>query len=459
MNRFLAVLTLCVLGCGSAAASEPDEAGLAREIYAQLVEINTSDSVGDNTAAARAMEKRLLDAGFPAGDIRILVPHERKGNLVARLHGTGQRKPLLLLAHLDVVEARREDWSMDPFKFVEKDGYYYGRGSSDDKAMAAIFVANLIRLKREGFVPDRDLILALTSDEEGGDWNGVDYLLREHRALIDAAYGLNEGGRGQIKDGRRLANTVGTSEKVYLSFTLEARNPGGHSSVPRKDNAIYELAAALGRVAAHSFPARLTDTTRLYFERLAASQPAPLAAAMRGVARVPPDPAAVETLSEIPVYASTLRTTCVATRLEGGHAENALPQMARAVVNCRMHPKDPPDWVREQLVAAIADAGVSVTPIGTPHPSPESPIEPELFGAVERLTEQMWPGVPVLPTLGTGASDSLYLRSVGIPMYGVSGIFGDMDDGRAHGRDERVLVTSFHEGREFLYRLVKALSS
>jgi acetylornithine deacetylase/succinyl-diaminopimelate desuccinylase-like protein len=460
MSKTLPVAFLLAFGASTRApAAEPDPAALARDIYAQLVEINTTDSVGDNTAAAKAVAQRLREAGFPEADLNLIVPHERKGNLVARLHGTGKRKPLLLLAHLDVVEARREDWSVDPFAFLEKDGYYYGRGSSDDKAMAAIFVANLIRLKREGYQPDRDLILALTSDEEGGAWNGADLLVREHRPLVDAAYGLNEGGRGQMKDGRKLANAVGTSEKVYLSFTLEARNAGGHSSLPRKDNAIYELAAALGRLASYSFPVRLTDTTRVYFERLAASQPAALAADMRGVAQSPPDAAAVARLSEVPLYNSTLRTTCVATRLTGGHADNALPQSASAVVNCRMHPSDAPEWVRERLVEAVADRQVTVTPIGSARPSPESPLNRELFGAVERLTEAMWPGVPVLPTLVTGASDSLYFRGAGIPMYGVSGIFGDVDDVRAHGKDERVLVKSFNEGREFLYRLVKALSS
>ncbi len=460
MNKALLVACLLAVGVSNrTAAAEPDEAALAREIYAQLVEIDTTDSVGDNTAAAEAMAKRLREAGFPEADLELIVPHERKGNLVARLHGTGRRKPLLLLAHLDVVEARREDWSFDPFRFLEKDGYDYGRGSADDKAMAAIFTANLIRLKREGFTPDRDLILALTSDEEGGDWNGAELLVREYRPLIDAAYGLNEGGRGQIKDGRKLANVVGTSEKVYLSFRLEAKNAGGHSSLPRKDNAIYQLAAALGRVASDSFPARLTDTTRLYFERLAASQPEAIAADMRAVAKQPPEAAAVARLSGVPLYNSTLRTMCVATRLEGGHADNALPQTARGVVNCRMHPNDPPEWVRERLVEAVADPQVTVTAIGSAFPSPESPLDPELFGAVEKLTEAMWPGVPVLPTMGTGASDSIYFRGAGIPMYGVSGIFGDVDDVRAHGRDERVLVKSFHEGREFLYRLAKALST
>src|SRR5262245_30107874 len=423
------------------AAEEPPD--LDREIYRELVEIDTTDSKGDNTAAAQAMAQRLRGAGFDATDVLVLVPHERKGNLVARLRGTGARKPLLLLAHLDVVEARREDWSTDPFRFLEQDGFFYGRGTADDKAMAAIFTANLIRLKQEGYRPDRDLILALTADEEGGAWNGVDFLLREHRDLIDAAYGLNEGGRGQIKDGRRIANVIQTSEKVYLSYVFEVKDAGGHSSIPRKDNAIYRLAAGLGRLANFTFPVRTTETSRLYFERLAASQPEPVAADMRAVAHVPPDPAAVARLSETPLYNSTLRTTCVATRLDAGHADNALPQTARAVVNCRMHPDDPADWVQRTLVDAIADPQISVTPKGTARLSPSSPLLPELVGAVERITEEMWPGVPVLPTLSTGATDSLYLRGAGIPMYGASGIFSDIDDVRAHGKDERVLVQSF----------------
>lgn len=435
------------------------QADLARAILHELIEIDTSDSKGDNTVAAEAMARRLRAAGFAEGDVRVLVPHERKGNLVARLRGSGARKPLLLLAHLDVVEARRADWSFDPFRFLEQDGYYYGRGTSDDKAMAAIFVANLVRMKQEGYRPDRDLILALTADEEGGDWNGVEFLLREHRDLIDAAYGLNEGGRGQLKDGRRLANVIQTSEKVYLSFSLEVKDPGGHSSVPRKDNAIYRLAAGLGHLAAFSFPPRTTETSRLYFERLAASQPEPLASDMRAAARVPPDATALARLSELPLYNSMLRTTCVATRLDAGHADNALPQTARAVVNCRMHPDDPADWVERTLVEAIADPRIAVTRMGAAKPSPASPLSPEILGAAERITNEMWPGVPVLPTLSTGATDSLYLRGAGIPMYGVSGIFGDIDDVRAHGKDERILVKSFHEGREFLYRLVKALSS
>jgi acetylornithine deacetylase/succinyl-diaminopimelate desuccinylase-like protein len=444
----------------SARAAGPDpDAALAREVLRELVGIDTTDSNGDNTAAAEAMARRLRDAGFPAEDVRLLAPRERKGNLVARFRGTGARKPLLLLAHLDVVEARRDDWSVDPFVLLEREGYFYGRGTSDDKAMAAIFVANLVRLRREGYRPDRDLLLALTADEEGGTANGVDWLLHEHRPLVEAAYGLNEGGRGQLKDGRRIANVIQTSEKVYLSFRLEVKSPGGHSSLPVKDNAIYRLAAGLGRLAAFSFPVRTTETTRSYFERLAASQPEPVASDMRAVARNPPDEAAAARLSETPLYNSTLRTTCVATRLEAGHADNALPQAARALVNCRMHPDDPPAWVEKTLVEVLSDARIEVVPVGEARPSPPSPLGPEVLGAVERVTAEMWPGVPVLPTLSTGATDSLYLRRAGIPMYGVSGLFGDVDDVRAHGRDERILVRSFDEGCEFLYRLTKALSS
>src|SRR5215831_7498688 len=295
-------------GPGAQPAALAPHQQLLREIYQELIEINTTNSIGDNTKAAEAMARRLIAAGFPAADVQVLVPAPRKGNVVARLRGTGARKPLLLLAHLDVVEARREDWSVDPFELLEKDGYFYGRGTSDDKAMAAIFVANVIRLRQEGYRPDRDLVLALTADEEGGTANGVDFLLREHRPLLEAAFGLNEGGRGQMKNGRRIANVIQTSEKVYLSFRLEVKSPGGHSSLPVKDNAIYTLAAGLGRLAAFSFPVRTTETTRAYFERLAASQPEPLASDMRAVARPTPDPAAAARLSESPLYNSTLRT-------------------------------------------------------------------------------------------------------------------------------------------------------
>src|SRR5262249_38756086 len=285
-----------------------------------------------------------------------------------------------------------------------------------------------------------------TADEEGGTANGVDWLLREHRPLLEAAFGLNEGGRGQIKDGRRIANVIQTSEKVYLSFRLEVKSPGGHSSLPVKDNAISRLAAGSARLPAAWSPVRTTETTRPYSEGLAAGQPEPVASDMRAVARVTPDPAAAARLSETPLYNSTLRTTCVATRLDAGHADNALPQTARALVNCRMHPDDPPAWVEKTLIEVLADPRIAVTAVGEARPSPPSPLQPEILGPVERITSEMWPGVSVLPILSTGATDSLYLRRAGIPMYGVSGLFGDVDDVRAHGRDERILVGSFDEG-------------
>jgi acetylornithine deacetylase/succinyl-diaminopimelate desuccinylase-like protein len=438
----------------------PPERRLAREIYAQLVEINTTDSAGgDNTAAAEAMAARLRNAGLPAADVQVLAPHPQKGNLVARLRGTGQRRPLLLLAHLDVVAARREDWSFDPFVFREQDGYFYGRGTSDDKAMAAIFVANLIRFLQEGFRPDRDIILALTADEEGGDWNGVSFLLEKHRALIDAELGLNEGGGGHIKDGRRVANTVQASEKVFQSFRLEVKNPGGHSSLPVPENAIYRLAAGLGRLAAFRFPARLNEVTRAFFTRTAAASTGAEAADMKAILSDPPDGAAGERLSRRAYYNALLRTTCVATRLDGGHADNALPQTARAIVNCRLLPDEPPAQVQRTLERVLADEKITVTPLAPAKPSPPSPLLPAVLGPIERTTQALWPGVPVVPLMSTGATDALYLRGAGIPVYGVDGLFENIDDVRAHGKDERMSSESFYDGQEFLYRLVKALAS
>jgi acetylornithine deacetylase/succinyl-diaminopimelate desuccinylase-like protein len=439
--------------------SPPADMQLARAIFQELIEINTSDSSGDCTKAARAMAARLEGAGLPKADVQVLGPDPRKGNLVARLRGSGKRRPLLLLAHLDVVEARRDDWSFDPFVFREQGGYFYGRGTSDDKAMAAIFVTNLIRYLREGLRPERDLVLALTADEEGGRFNGVDWLLKTHRELVDAEFGLNEGGGGMIENGRRVANTIQASEKVYQSFRLEVRNPGGHSSLPVPDNAIVRLAEGLVRLSHYQFPARLNDVTRLFFERSAATVPEPEASDRRAAAKVPPDPAAIERLSAQPSLNARLRTTCVPTLLEGGHAENALPQLARATVNCRILPDEQPEDVRAAIVAALADAQIAVTAVAPAKPSPPSPPTAEILGPVERITSAMWPGVPVIPTMSTGATDSLYFRAAGIPMYGVDGLFEDVSDVRAHGRDERESVRSFYEGQEFLYRLVKALAS
>jgi acetylornithine deacetylase/succinyl-diaminopimelate desuccinylase-like protein len=350
---------------------------------------------------------------------------------------------------------------VDPFRFLEREGYYWGRGTTDDKDECAIHVANLIRWKQEGFVPKRDIVVALTADEEAGENNGVVWLLARHRDRIDAAFALNEGGGGMIKDGRRVQNSVQASEKIYQTFELEVTDPGGHSSLPRAENAIYRLSRALLAIEAHAFPVRLNEVTRVFFERSAALHPPEVAAAMRGILATPPDPAAITTLSAIPVYDARIRTTCVATQVEAGHAENALPQRAQATVNCRILPDGSQDEVEARLREVVADPQVTLRRLQEAHSikSPPSPLTPEVLGAIEQTTEELWPGVPVIPTMSTGATDSLFLRNAGIPVYGVSGIFHDVDDVRAHGRDERIPIRSFFEGQEFLYRLVKRLSS
>jgi acetylornithine deacetylase/succinyl-diaminopimelate desuccinylase-like protein len=446
-----------------AAAQEPtahDRA--ARAILEQLIGINTTDSSGSTTTAAEAMAARLKAAGFPDADVQVLGPNPRKGNLVARLRGRGRGKPILLLAHLDVVEARKEDWSpdIDPFTFLERDGFFYGRGTSDDKAQAAIWIATLIRLKEEGFVPARDLVVALTADEEGGTSNGVAWLLQNHRPAIDAEYCLNEGGGGEMKGGRHVANVVEAAQKVYHSVSLEVRNPGGHSSLPRKDNAIYRLAAGLTRLAEWEFPVQLNEVTRGYFAALASTETGQAAVDMRAVAQAVPDPAAAKRLADgSPHYNAMMRTTCVPTLLQGGHAENALPQLARAVVNCRLLPGADPREVDATLERVLADDGIAINATSQRAPSLPSPLRADVMAAVERHTKEMWPGVVVLPTMATGATDGRYLRDAGIPTYGVDGIFTDVDDARAHGKDERVGAREFYEGREFLYRLVKSLSA
>jgi acetylornithine deacetylase/succinyl-diaminopimelate desuccinylase-like protein len=456
----LAVLAIRASLSGQTGTTD-DNQRLARDLFKTLIEINTTASAGDTTKAAEAMAERLRAAGFPAEDARVLGPAARKGNLVARLRGTGAAKPILLLAHLDVVEARRADWSVDPFTFLERDGYFYGRGTNDIKSGAALLVADLIRLKREGFKPARDLIVALTADEEGGTANGVDWLLRNHRTLIDAEYCLNtDGGGGELRKGQRIANEVQTSEKVYLSFRLETHNPGGHSSLPVKENAIYTLAAGLTRLAAFDFPVALNETTRSFFEQMSRVERGDLGAAMTAVTQSPPDAAAVSRLAAASAYFNALmRTTCVATELQAGHAENALPQTARATVNCRVLPDQPLQEVHAALVRVIADDGISVSPMGQPTPSPRSPLRADVLREVEKATSAMWPGVPAVPIMSTGATDGHYLRVAGIPTYGVSGLFDDIDDVRAHGKDERMGVRAFYEGTEFMYRLIKALSS
>ena len=451
--RFLLGIALLAI------ADDPANNQLARDIYKELIEINTTDSSGTTTVAARAMADRLKAAGFPETDIQVIGPNPRKRNLVARYRGAGQRKPLLLVAHLDVVEAPRQDWSVDPFKFLEREGYFWGRGTTDDKAMAAAWIAAFLRFRKEHYVPDRDLIIALTADEEGGDNNGILWLLANHRDLIDAGYALNEGGESQMKEGTYLLNAIQASEKVYQSFRLEVHSPGGHSSRPLNDNAIYHLAEGLTRLSKFQFPAHMTDATAEYYKRMALLTSGQTANDMRAVSKNPLDRAALSRLSKSTHDNALLRTTCVATRLEGGHADNALPQLARAVVNCRILPGESPSEVRSTLIRVLADSKISVTAMEDAVASAPSPLTPEVMSAVERATNLMWPGIPVIPVMSTGATDGLYLRNAGIPTYGVSGFFQEVDDTRAHGRDERLGVKQFYEGREFLYRLVKALSS
>src|SRR5499425_2776571 len=357
-------------GPGAQPAALAPHQQLLREIYQELIEINTTNSIGDNTKAAEAMARRLIAAGFPATDVQVLVPAPRKGNVVARLRGTGARRPLLLLAHLDVVEANREDWSIDPFTLLERDGYFHGRGTTDDKAMAAVFVTNLIRYRREGFVPNRDIIVALTADEEGGGHNGVAWLLANHRPLIDAELALNEGAGGAIKNGVYLSNNIQASEKIPQNYRLEVKNSGGHSSLPVKDNAISHLAAGLARLGDFDFPVRLDDVNRTFFERTAAIARGALADDMRAIAGGSRDPAVVARLAAAgPVFNARLRTTCVATRLEAGHANNALPQTARAVVNCRVLPDETEDEVRRTLIGVLANDKITVTPMNRFFPS------------------------------------------------------------------------------------------
>jgi acetylornithine deacetylase/succinyl-diaminopimelate desuccinylase-like protein len=434
---------------------------VARSLFKELIEINTQNSDGSTLKAAQAMAARLKAVGFPDSDVVVLENAPRKGNLIARLRGrnTG-KKPILLLSHIDVVEAKPEDWTLPPYQFIEKDGTFYGRGVADDKDEGAIGLAILMRLREEKYVPDRDIIVALTTDEEGGGANGVGWLLQNHRALIDAEYAFNEGGGGRVRDDTvKVSHDVQASEKKVQSFMLEVTNPGGHSSVPRTDNAITQLAMALTRLGPSVFPVHLNDVTRAYFTRLAPTlqkEAPPLAAAMKAIMANPNDAKAAATLSEDPRYNSQLRTTCVATMLEGGHARNALPQRARAHVNCRVLPDETPESVKGHLEKVIGDTGVHVVMQGTARNTPPSPLTKELMGEIERITTEMWPGVPVIPTMSTGATDGVFLRNQGIPTYGVSGLF--YGDTFSHGMNERIPVKAFYEGLEFMYRLVRAVT-
>lgn len=468
----LSLLALCALTPTHCVAQvNPQTKQLARDIFQQLIEINTTDSIGSVTAASQAMAHRLLDAGFPKEDIFIGGPNDLKKNLVVRIHGTGAKKPILFIGHLDVVEARREDWTTDPFKFIEKDGYYYGRGTQDMKESDAILVTTFIRLKQEGYKPDRDLILALTADEEGGKSNGVGWLLENHRDLIDAEYVINpDGGGVDMEHGKPLAMDVDASEKLYGDYQLTATNPGGHSSLPVPDNAIYHIAGALMRLQSYTFPFELNAITRAYFERMSTIESGQTAADMKAIiAASSPDKAAIDRLSQNAEYNAIMRTTCVATRLSAGHANNALPQSAQANVNCRILPGHSLEEVRQDLARIFDDTKITVRYVdnaGEVHHSapdhkalPPAALKPEVMQPLEKLVDEMWPGIPVIPTMATGASDGVFTNAAGMPTYGICGIALETNDVRAHGKDERVPIDSYYKGVEFYYQFVKLLDN
>ncbi|HEY2809164.1 MAG TPA: M20/M25/M40 family metallo-hydrolase [Steroidobacteraceae bacterium] len=470
-----AALAAAGITCAAMAAeSAADKASdvLAHEVFKELIEINTTDSAAGNvTTAAEAMAKRFRDAGFPAADVVVLGPENpKKKNVVVRLHGTGKYKPVLLIGHLDVVEAHREDWNLDPFKLTEQDGYFYGRGTSDMKGDDAIMVATLLRMKKEGYKPDRDIILALTADEESGCCNGPDWLIKNHRNLIDAEFVVNTDGYSvRSEKGVATMFRLGATEKMYGDYQLTVTNKGGHSSEPRADNAIYELAQALMNISKYQFPLEINPVTRAYWERLAADATGQRQADLRGMLKTPPDAEAMQRLSQQPADNAVMRTNCVATRLDGGHANNALPQRAQANINCRIFPGHSLEEIRQDLIKVIADPQVTVHyvadngKVADKTPDRKSvappPLKPEVVKPLEAVVAQMWPGIKVVPFMDAGASDAVYTSVAGMPTYGITGLAIDVDDQRAHGRDERIRVSAFYKANEFFYRYMKALTS
>jgi acetylornithine deacetylase/succinyl-diaminopimelate desuccinylase-like protein len=466
MNKLAVLLTLATVSVTWAATPGPlppqADQDLARDILRELVDINTTHEHG-STAAAQVIQQQLVAAGFAAEDVVLLAPADKptKGSLVVRYRAKKKgAKPVLFLGHLDVVEAKREDWTTDPFQLTVKDGWYYGRGTEDMKDGDAAMLETLIRLKRERFVPARDLIVAFTADEEaGGDANGPAFLLQQHRELIDAGLAVNlDGGGGNLKNGERLFFEMGTSEKVYVTFTLETTSPGGHGSLPGPDNAIYHLADGLGRLEKYKFPLMTTATTRASFEKLAALETGPGRDDQLAVARESPDPDAAERLSQNVRLNAQLRTTCVATLISGGHAQNALPQRAKATIQCRMMPGDTVENVQTLLTNTLADPGISITLDAPPVLSPESLPTREIMDKAGKVVHSMWPNVPIIPTMASGFSDGRQTRTAGIPTYDLSGLWADVDDNRAHGRDERIGVREFDESVEYTYRLMKAFA-
>lgn len=466
------VLLLVLTGASSSVRAQAPDTNhqQAIDIFRQLIEINTTDSVGSVTAAAQAMQQRFLAAGFSAADMQLLGPNDRKQNLVVRYRGAGGKKPILLIGHLDVVEARRGDWTTDPFQFVTKDGFYYGRGTQDMKESDAILVATLLRLHKEDFRPDRDIILALTADEEGGKSNGVDWLIEHHRDLIDAEYVLNpDGGGVELRNGKATIFSVDASEKLYADYQLTVTNPGGHSSLPVPDNAIYQLADGVEHLAHYTFPTELNSVTRAYFKAESKILTGQTASDMQAILATPPNAEAVQRLSQTPEYNATLRTTCVATRLDAGHANNALPQHAQANVNCRILPGHSKEEVRQDLIRVldnpkitvkyVDDAGNVYDQAPDKKALPPAPIQPQVMQALERVVGSMWPGIPIVSTMADGASDGIYTNGAGMPTYGVSGIALETDDVRAHGKDERLPIASYDRGVDFYYDFLKTLTT
>jgi acetylornithine deacetylase/succinyl-diaminopimelate desuccinylase-like protein len=460
--RLAVTAALAMLPLANVAATERTPQAqrvLGREMLQELIETDTTPDHGSTTAAAESLARRFLAAGFDPADVLVVGDHPLKRNLVVRLRGRGEREPILLLAHLDVVEARREDWHFDPYKLTESDGYFYGRGTSDIKGGAAGLVATLLLLHAEKFAPRGDYLLALTAGEEDGGDNGVQWLLAHRPDLVKAAYGINvDGGGPEIRNGKPAALSVETAEKVYLSFTLTARNPGGHSSLPTPDNAIYRLAQGLSRLSSFQFPLQTNSATRGYYQGLASLYSGQVAADMRAAAAEPQDAAALARLAATSTYNNAqLRTTCIPTLLKGGHAENALPQMAQATVNCRVLPGEDLAGVEAALKQAVADPAIEFARVAEPTPSPPSPVNPELFARIADVAKDMWNEIPVSPYMSAGATDSVFLRAAGMPVYVFNGIAYDVDDDRAHGQDERMRVESYYQSLQVNYRLLQAL--
>jgi acetylornithine deacetylase/succinyl-diaminopimelate desuccinylase-like protein len=460
-----AVAVLCVSLSVSGAVAQPPPPNFPgqaefHDLYKELIETNTTVSAGSCTLAATEMANRLKAAGYPESDLQILVPPNRPkdGNLLAVLHGADPKaKAILLLAHIDVVEARREDWQRDPFKLVEENGYFYARGSSDDKAMAASFTDAMIRYRKEGFKPRRDIKLALTCGEETPDtFNGAHWLMTSHRAEMEAAFALNEGAGGRLDGDKRVYLAIQAGEKVYQDYILEVTNPGGHSSRPIRDNAIYHLAGGLSKIGLYDFPAHINEATRLHFERMSPILGAQMGGDMKAALAPSTQGAAIASLSRDPGYNSMMRTTCVATMVNAGHAPNALPQRATANVNCRILPGEAPEAVMAQLAKVMDDPAIKIRMAGEKSPvSPPPALKPAIVEPAEAVAKELWPGVPVVPAMSTGATDGRFLTAGGVPTYGLSGMFGDTDGGGVHGLNERIRQRSLYEGREYLYRVVK----